>query len=133
MSQFAEPASSTGIEWHDLLGALLIIEPVEIVTGINTDFGVTDAVRATVTVIDGDKTGDIYDDTLVFPRVLQSQLKSKLGQKVLGRLAQGVAKPKQSPPWKLEAANEADQKTAVEFLARGQLTAADLVDGTEPF
>jgi hypothetical protein len=48
---------------------------------MSTNFGTTSAVRATVTVIDGDKAGETYDDTLIFPKVLQSQLKSKLGEK----------------------------------------------------
>jgi hypothetical protein len=134
MSQFAEPASPTGIEWATLNGALLVVEPIEIVTGINTNFGTTDAVRANVTVIDGEHAGTRYDDTLVFPKVLQSQLTSRIGQKVLGRLGQGQAKPGQSPPWMLKPGTPEESQLAVEFLARTQLTAADLVgDGTEPF
>jgi hypothetical protein len=53
-------------------------------------------------------------------------LKSKLGEKVLGRLGQGVAKPGQSPPWVLHEANDADVKAGTEYLA-SQFSAADLV------
>jgi hypothetical protein len=131
---FATPASSTGIEWEALNGALLIVEPAETIRGISTNYGQTDAVRATVSVIDGPKAGEIYEDTLVFPKVLQSQLSSRIGRKVLGRLGQGVAKGNQSPPWKLEAGTTQDEATAVQWLAsRTQLTAADLIPGQEPF
>jgi hypothetical protein len=134
MSTFATPAASSGIEWASLNGALLIVEPTEVVHDINTDYGTTNAVRANVHVIDGEHAGTTYDDTLVFPKVLQSQLSSRVGQKVLGRLGQGQAKKGQSPPWKLEPGDSDDEKTAVEWLARTQLTAADLVpDGTQPF
>lgn len=126
MSQFAAPATPTGIEWASLNGALLLIEPVEVVTGINTNFGTTDAVRASVTVLDGDHKDDQYPDTLVFPKVLQSQLNSRVGQKVLGRLAQGTAKPGQSPPWMLNPGTPADEQTATQYLAN-QFTAADIV------
>lgn len=126
MTQFSQPAASTGIEWASLNGALLIIEPVEVVEEINTNFGTTSAVRSNVTVIDGDKAGDVYDDTLVFPKVLQSQLKSRTGQKVLGRLGQGQAKPGQSPPWMLNPATPQDEQAATQWLAQ-QFTAADIL------
>jgi len=125
MSQFAAPAAASGIDWTELNGRLLIVEPSEIVKDINTNFGVTDAIRANVTVLDGTDAGKKYDDTLIFPRVLQSQLNSRIGQKVLGRLGQGTAKPGQSPPWMLNAATPDDQEKAVTFLTK--FTAADIV------
>jgi hypothetical protein len=134
MSNFAAPAASSGIQWDTLKGALLIVEPVEVVHDLATTYGTANAVRATVSVIDGPNAGEVYEDTLVFPKVLQSQLSSRLGQKVLGRLVQGVAKGNQSPPWKLETGNDLDVNTATQWLAsRTQLTAADLAPGTEPF
>jgi len=126
MSQFATPASSAGIEWSSLNGCLLVVEPTEVVKDIATNFGLTDAVRATVTVIDGAKGGQKYSDTLVFPKVLQSQLSSRINQKVLGRLGQGQAKPGQSAPWMLNPGTPEDEQKAVGFLS-SQLTAADIV------
>jgi hypothetical protein len=126
MSQFAAPAAASGIDWSELNGRLLIVEPSEIVKDINTNFGVTDAVRANVTVLDGNEAGKKHDDTLIFPRVLQSQLGSRIGQKVLGRLGQGQAKPGQSPPWMLNAATPDDEQKAVAYLST-QFTAADIV------
>src|SRR5690606_37248083 len=59
-TQFASPATPSGIEWAPLKGSLLVIEPVEVVKDITTSFGTTDAVRATVTVVDGPKAGETY-------------------------------------------------------------------------
>jgi hypothetical protein len=130
MSQFEDPASSSGIEWKTLNGALLVIEPQEVIHGITTSFGDRDAVRANVTVVEGNTAGAEYTDTLIFPAVLQSQLASKVGKKVLGRLTQGQAKPGQSPPWMLEAARAGDADKATEHLARratSQFTDADVI------
>lgn len=126
MSQFEEPTLSSQLDLGGLLGALVIVEPTEVVRDINTRFGASDAVRATVTVVDGDHAGAIYNDALIFPRLLQGQLRSKIGKKVLGRVARGAAlKAGQDPPWMLEKANPGDEKKATDFLARTQFTSAD--------
>ena len=129
MSQFASPASATGIEWATLKGALLMIHVTEVVKDIQTSYGVTDAVRATVTPVDGESAGAAYEDTLVFPRALKAQLAPNVGKTVLGRLGQGQAKPGQSAPWLLTEASADDQKTAAAFVAAqaaGALTADDI-------
>lgn len=119
---FAAPSSAAGITWADLNGALLIIDVKSVETGIRTLHGDSDAVRADVTVIDGTQTGTVYTDTLVFPKVLQSQLRGNVGQKVLGRLGQGQAKPGQSAPWLLSEATADDTKTAMDWLNRNSLS-----------
>jgi hypothetical protein len=48
--------------------------------------------------------------------VLQGQLRSKVGTKVLGRLGQGVAKPGQSPPWTLVAFSSEDARKAQAYI-----------------
>jgi hypothetical protein len=129
MSNFASPASATGIDWSTLNGRLLIIDVAEIVKDINTSFGPSDAVRATITIVDGTQPGETYTDTLVFPKVLKSQLAPNVGKQVLGRLGQGQAKPGQSAPWLLTEADDSDVKTATDFLAgraANQLTADDI-------
>lgn len=131
---FAAPAPpSSGVKWDDLNGRLLLIEPKTAETGIATAFGDTDAIRADIAVLDGDGKGDTYPDALVFPKVLQSQLRQQLGQKVLGRLGQGVGKPGQSPPWLLEAATPDDQQTGIRYLEwRQQNTLAAPAPATTP-
>ncbi len=124
---FTNPGTSTGINWGDLNGRLLLFDVTGYETGINTSFGEKDAVRANITVLDGDAKGDGYNDSLVFGMVMISQLKSKQGEKVLGRLGQGEKKAGQNAPWKLAAPTEADKKVAREHLT--QTTTPD----TAPF
>lgn len=116
---FAPPAPpGEGIAWPDLLGSLLLINVISAETGIQTSYGAADAIRADVTVLDGPNAGKEHLDTLIFPKVLQSQLRARVGGKVLGRLTQGQAKPGQSAPWLLAEATEQDQQTAMAWLNR---------------
>ena len=109
MSTFSQPAApSGGVTWSDHKDSLLLIEPLSVESDIQTSFGPADAVRANVSIIEGAGAGDVHLDVLVFPKVLQSQLRSQIGQRVLGRLVQGNAKPGQSPPWMLDAATAED-------------------------
>ncbi len=106
---FAKPAApGSGIKLEDHLGALLLIEPLSLETGITTAYGDSDAIKANVHVIDGPGAPADYEETLIFPKVLQGQLKRSIGQKVLGRLGQGQAKPGQSAPWVLNEATADD-------------------------
>lgn len=118
MSTFTAPsAPGSGIQFADHLGALLLIEVEGVEVGIKTSFGDSDAVKANVHVIDGNGAGESYDDTLIFPKILQSQLKKSVGQKVLGRLGQGTAKPGQSAPWLLNEASADDIAKAETWVA----------------
>jgi len=125
---FATPGTASGVQWEDLKGALLLIEPHTVETGIQTTFGEKDAIRADVAVLDGPSKGEQHPDTLVFPGVLISQLKTRLGQKVLGRLGQGQGKPGQKPPWILTEATDADKQIGLAYLANGFATPDDTKD-----
>jgi hypothetical protein len=114
-------------------GALLIVEVLELTDEMQTSNGPADAIRANVTVVDSDRAGAYYPDTLIFARVLKAQLRSKIGKTVLGRLGQGEASGSKTPPWILEAADDADKAKADQFVrdqaaeqAATRLTAADL-------
>lgn len=114
------PFPSDGITWADNNGALLIIQPTAIETGIQTSYGSADAVRANVWILDGPNAGETHDDTLVFPKLLQSQLKSRINQVVLGRLGQGQGKPGQSAPWLLNEPSQQDVQSAMQTWERIQ-------------
>lgn len=122
-NDFAAPASVNGFVWGDHKGTLLIIEPTAL-ENISTTFGEKDAVRADLVVADGDDAGQKYNDCLVFPSVLIGQLRPHIGKKVLGRLSQGVAKPGQSAPWKLDDPTAADIATAKAVLNGGNSAAS---------
>lgn len=114
--QWDAPASATGVDFKELNGALIIVRPIGFEEKVPTTFGANDAVRAQVTAVDGDSAGTVWEDVLIFPRVLVSQLRSKIGGQVLGRVGQGVAKSGQSAPWRLNDPDEADKRTASEFV-----------------
>ena len=121
MSMFAAPsAPSGGITWADHKDALLLIEPLSFEAGMSTAFGTSDAVRANVHVIDGPGAGESYEDTLIFPKILASQTKNQIGQKVLGRLGQGQAKAGQSAPWLLNEATPEDIAKAEAWVKTNQ-------------
>jgi len=133
MSNYAAPAEPTGISYTDLKGALLLIKVHAVEADVPTAFSkpgqANPAVRADVTVLDGGSAGEMYEDALIFPKVLQGQLKSRVGQLVLGRLGQGQAKPGQSAPWKLDPATAADEQAADAHLRK---TTAPAGTGAEP-
>jgi len=117
-AQFSPPASAAGIQWENLNGTLLLFTVQAIEKDVSTQFGVTDAIRADVVVLDGPNAGDKHDDTLVFPRALQGQLRPKVGGMVLGRLGKGVAKSGQNAPWLLAEYTEQDARVAQEWLVK---------------
>lgn len=130
---FAAPgAASGGIDWAAVNGSLILITVHDVETDIQTSFGAKDAVRADVAILDGDHAGEEYGDSLIFPKVLISQLRGSKGSKVLGRLGQGEAKKGQQPPWLLAEASEADKKVGVAYLS-GTLTPPTTAAGAPPF
>lgn len=115
------PPTSTPVDYNAVNGALLLIKVISLephVPTVNTKPGEqSPAIRADVTVLDGLKRGEVYTDTLIFPKVLQGQLRRSIGRSVLGRLGQGLPKPGQSAPWQLNEATPADMQAADAFLA----------------
>jgi hypothetical protein len=116
--QFSGPSSADGVQWGTYKGDLLLFKVKGYEPSINTVHGETTAVQADVIVLDGANADTVVTDTLVFPKVLQSQIKSNIGGMVLGRLGQGEAKKGQSAPWKLSDATEADKAIARAYLAK---------------
>ena len=130
---FADPAVPGGgesIKWATLLNTLVIVDVKSYEANIQTSMGVSEAVRADVYCIDGPAAPDTYSDTLIFPKVLRSQLSSKIGQQVLGRIGQGPAQPGKNPAWILNPATEADKQLAVQ--AWNQIQAGQFVNPAAP-
>lgn len=116
---FDGPGSASGIQWADYEGRLLLITPHEYLPEVSTSLGVKSAVRADVVVLDGPGAPEEIPDTLIFPRVLQGQVKGNAGtgRMNLGRLGKGVAKPGQSAPWQLGQPTDTDKDLARQYLA----------------
>ena len=131
MTDYTPPSSGgDNLPLPDLLGALLRIEVTEALTDVQTSFGPANPVRANVAVLDGERKADEFDDALIFPRVLVSQLKPNVGKVVLGRLGKGTAKPGQSAPWTLGAPTSDDIETAKKYDA---YKATQVASQTAPF
>lgn len=116
---FSAPSSNTeSVKVADLNGHLLILEPTEYKTGIQTVHGDADAIEVRINDLD---TGHTHDSVLFFNVALKNSLKSKIGQKVLARIGQGTAKPGKSAPWILvDATGDADAVAkANAFIAGG--------------
>ena len=101
---------------------------------MGTSLGDRDAIRATVHDVTAEHT---YEDTLIFPKVLIGSLKSRIGQKVLGTIGQGVAKPGQNAPWIIQDASgdAAAASKAVAYLEKwkaGEFTAPATPAGDDP-
>ena len=94
---FTAPVSNTeGVKVADLNGHLLIVTPIEYKTGINTVNGITDAVEVDIVDLD---TNEEHNSLLWFNVALRNALKPLIGNKVLGRIGQGAAKPGKNAPW----------------------------------
>ena len=134
MSDFvsaAPPVSGDRITWADNLGNLLVIEPLALEVEVKTEHGTTDAVRANVYAITAPGESTDYEDQLVFPVALVGQLRQNIGNKVVGRLAQGEKKPGKNAPWILDAATADDIAKAQEWLAKRNTPA--LTSAAPPF
>lgn len=108
---FVAPAAGSGdsLKPADVEGHLLVVEPTEYIASMSTSFGDTDAVRITVHDITAAKT---YESVLWFSGALVGSLKARLGQKVLGIMGKGTAKPGMSAPWILQDASSNDKAVA---------------------
>ncbi len=119
--EFDNPAAPGGgdkLPLDELNGSLLLFTVDKVVTDITTAHGVTDAVACSVAVLDGPRKADVFDDTLIFPKVLRGQIKGSVGGgKILGRLGQGEKKPGKNAPWIILDATEDDKATARKYLA----------------
>jgi hypothetical protein len=128
--QFDDPSDSTGIDLKTLTGRLLLILPERVEIGIQTVLGPRDATVADVHILDGPEPGSIHRDVFLWPKVLQSQVRSNVGtgRYKLGRLGTGTAKPGQNPPWKLDAATDTEKTTARRYLEKLTIPAVDNAD-----
>ena len=104
MSDFAAPlAASAGPKPADLAGQLLIIKPNDYRKDIDTVNGKADAIACDVVNLD---TNEEHTDVLFFNIAIRNALKGLIGQKVLARIQQGVAKPGKTAPWILVDASQ---------------------------
>jgi hypothetical protein len=124
---FASPAQTTGFDYEAALGHLLVVDVIAHEDAVPTALGDKPAIRANI--LDVDDPSLSAEDALIFPRVLVGSLRPRVGQRVLGVLGQGVAKPGQNAPWTLQDA--VGDPEAVK-RAKAALAAAQPVSGAVP-
>lgn len=114
--EFSAPAAGSVLKPAEIEGHLLVVEPTEYIEKMATQMGDSDAVRCTVHDIT-DKT--THEEVLWFSTVLVGSLRSRVGQKVLGVMSKGVAKPGQTAPWILQDASSVPEAVAAakEYMA----------------
>lgn len=119
---FDNPGTTARIDWADLLGRLLLIT-AESEETVQTAYGESKPVRASVVVVDGPNGPEEYADTLIFPRILAGQVRGNIGtgRMNLGRVGQGNAKNGQSAPWILQDPTDTDRAIARNYLSNTQV------------
>lgn len=118
---FSSPGGGSFVDMSDILGDLVVIEVIEFVPEINTVNGNNAAIRADLHVLTGNLEGESYEETLLWGRVLIPQLKRRIGEIVLARIAQGEKKKGQNAPWRLEAnISPEDKARAMEWYRNRQ-------------
>lgn len=108
---FAGPSQREGFKIQEHEGRLLLVTPSEITDPMETPFGARTATRASVAVLDGPEGGTEHHDVLIFPDVLQDQLRDHIGHKpLLGRLGRG------GRAWKFLDYDRDDRKVGLAFM-----------------
>lgn len=116
------PASSGDqFKFSDHVGSLIIARIYSHETGIITKASdePSEALRADVDVIDGPNAGAHFADTLLFGRAIVARNKSKVGKRIVGRVAQGAKQPGRTAAWILDEPNDADFAKARSFASGG--------------
>ena len=121
--EFAAPAvgGGEGVAARDLVGHILVVEPVEYVASITTKHGDKDAVRCTIHDV---STQTTHEDALWFGGYLVGALKGRIGQKVLGLMTLGTDASKGNAPYILEdLSGNAQAVAAATAYLTGQVAA----------
>jgi hypothetical protein len=123
MIEFATLSSDVqNVRPADVEGHLLVVEPLEFRQGMQTSMGESDAVLCRVHDITEQTT---HDDVMWFSRVLVGRLSKRIGQRVVGVMGKGEAKPGQTAPWVIVDASSEPKavKAATDYLT-GQVAAS---------
>jgi hypothetical protein len=114
---FQQPSQGDKFTVSDHVGSLCLFYVHEVRSGITTTFGEKEAIACDIHVLQGPGAGEICQDALIFQGALIGSLRRAAGgDPVLGRIAQGVAKPGQQPPYVLAEFTDADAALAQTWI-----------------
>lgn len=126
---FSTPPGVSDYKITDLVGALMLVKPTEVIPEMDTDIGQADnVIRADVILLEEltleDSTelapGTVIEDILVFQMALKRALNRVFDGPnpfLLGRLGMGNAKKGKSAPYIFERPTEDDAVLARQYLA----------------
>jgi hypothetical protein len=113
---FASPTGAgDGSKISDDLDQAILIRPTEYIPSMNTRQGVTDAVRADWIVLTGPNQGQVRNGSLIFQKVLKSELTRIMGTPkpmMVAVLGMGEARNGNSAPYLFAAADDATKALA---------------------
>jgi hypothetical protein len=114
---FQQPSQGDRFTVSEHTGALCLFFVHDIRQSIPTSFGDKEAVACNIHVLEGTDAGEIFQDCLIFQGGLIGSLRRAAGgDPVLGRIAQGIAKPGQNAPYILSEFTDADAAKAEAYL-----------------
>ncbi|HEX5523646.1 MAG TPA: hypothetical protein VFX53_09375 [Pedococcus sp.] len=115
---FDGPGSISSLKWEEYENRLVLITPLLAVDKFTTTLGEGPVIRADVVVLDGPGSPIEIRDTIIFPKVLQGQIRGNVGtgRSNLGRVGKGEKRPGQSAPWVLGEPSAADKDIARAYL-----------------
>lgn len=129
---FDGPGSTSSIKFSDHEGQLALIW-ARTEKQHTYDGETKDVIQGDVVILNPPNGGPIeYKNTMIFPRVMQGQIRGNIGTNKpnLGRIGKGEAKPRQTAPWVLLDPNEEDKKMAVAYLQKPNATPAPATAGS---
>ena len=115
---FASPTGGgDGSRIGDDVGQAILIRPTEYIPGMNTRQGVTDAVRADWIVLTGPNQGQVRNGSLIFQKVLKSELTRIMGTPkpmMVAVLGMGEARNGNNAPYLFAPADDATKALAAQ-------------------
>jgi hypothetical protein len=133
---FDAPAPTSAIKWADHEGRLVLVWPHVVKQFVFENGETGDVIEGRVIVLDAPGGTPVeYGNTVIFPKLLQGQVRGNIGKNRpnLGRVGKGQAKPGKTAPWILLDPNENDKQLAVKFLTNNVATRpAESTSDTQP-
>lgn len=115
---FASPTGAgDGSRIGDDVGQAILIRPTEYIPSMNTRQGVTDAVRADWIVLTGPNQGQVRNSSLIFQKVLKSELTRIMGTPkpmMVAVLGMGEARNGNNAPYLFAPADDATKALAAQ-------------------
>jgi len=129
--QFSKPGSTSDMfALRDYVDELILFQPLEL-TEVNTIYAAdTPMVVCNITVLTGPDEGKQIASAGIFNKLVLGQMKTELGNNVLGRVGRGKAKAGQDAPFLIVDPTKQDLAIAEKFFApkRGSKAAAPDAD-----